>query len=652
VAPYYRGIFTSKEAALALAHLLDREIGTALPTLRTAKDVRAFEDTAYSQRILAKSTFEALQLGAARDHEAPAIQFLAKADPDQTPLIVTHGEFMQRVTQTANFFGSLGVGPTDVVSMLLPLLPQSFFALFGAQAAGIANPVNPLLEPAQLVQILRAARTKVLVALGPVPGSDIWAKVLRIRTELPELKAVVVVHGSADQADGVYDFDAVARYPSHQLTSGRQIGSQDTAAYFHTGGTTGTPKLVIHTHGNEVYQAWAIGLFLPLGPKGPLLFGLPLFHVGGALTQGLATLAMGGSLVVPSPAGWRDPSAIHNVWRLVERYRPRVFGAVPTVIAAAMNVPIGDADTSSVRFVSGGGSAIPVAVGKTCMQRLDVPVLEVYGMTETSSVHCMSYPDRPVRLGSVGHALPYSRVRVVKLDANGNCIGDCAPHEIGVVAMSGPGVFAGYLSETHNHDAFIEPGWVNSGDLGRLDDEGYLWITGRAKDLVIRGGHNIDPMAIEEVFFQHPAVALAAVIGQPDAYAGELPVAYVQLKSGATTDANELMDFVRERTPERAAVPVHVFLLETIPLTAVGKVFKPALRWDATRRVVQQMLADIQADGISLQIEVAAHPTHGTLITVGIGDAAASDQPTLARRVHEILNPLTTRHEITWLGGR
>ena len=158
-------------------------------------------------------------------------------------------------------------------------------------------------------------------------------------------------------------------------------------------------------------------------------------------------------------------------------------------------------------------------------------------MTETSSVHTIAYPDRPIRLGSVGHPLPYSRVRVVKLDADGRYQRDCAADEIGVVAMAGPGVFSGYLNDAHNEGAFVEPGWVNSGDLGRLDADGYLWITGRAKDTVIRGGHNIDPAPIEEVFFQHPAVALAAVVGQPDAYAGELPVAYVQLKPGATVDA-------------------------------------------------------------------------------------------------------------------
>jgi fatty-acyl-CoA synthase len=630
-------------------NLLDRIRAAEVPPLRSAIEVTAFEKIPYADRIAAQSTYEALQIGAWHDPAAAAIRFLAHADPEETPLTFSHAEFLGLVTRSANLFADLGVGPGDVVSLLLPLLPQSFFALFGAQAAGIANPVNPLLSPGQIVEILRAADTKVLVALGPMLGSDIWDKVLRIRKELPNLKAVVVVHGESDERNALHSFDALVKtYPADRLTSGRHIAAHDVAGYFHTGGTTGTPKLVRHTHRNEVYQAWAMNQMLPLGAGRTLLFGLPLFHVGGALTQCLAPLSSGGTLVVLSPSGWRNPLAVQNVWRLVEHYKPEVFSGVPTVIGAAMNVPIGGADVSSIRLISGGGSAIPVALGKVCMERLQVPVLEVYGMTETSSVHCMSYPHRPLRLGSVGHALPYSRVRVLRLDADGRLLGDCAVDEIGVVAMAGPGVFSGYLSEAHNRNAFVEPGWVNSGDLGRLDAEGYLWITGRAKDLVIRGGHNIDPLAIEEVFFQHPAVALVAVVGQPDAYAGELPVAFVQLKPVAKVDAEELIAFVAERTPERAAVPVAVYFVDAIPLTAVGKVFKPALRWDATRRAVTRILADLRSSAVAIKVEVGDHASHGSLIAVGITGVPVTEQMQLAQRIAERLNPLAMRHEIVW----
>ena len=629
------------------AHLLDRLIGSELPVLRNAADVKAFETTPYEARISVQSTYEALQRGAERDPDAPAIQFLPRADADQEPVVISHARFMALVNQAANMFSDLGVGPHDVVSFLLPLVPQSFYGLFGAQAVGIANPVNPLLSPAQIGEILRAANTTVLVALGPLPGSDIWDKVEQIKDKLPRLKAVLAVHGTADEAGTVYNFDEkIAHYPGDRIVCGRHIAAGDVAGYFHTGGTTGTPKLVCHSHGNQVYQAWAMGLTLHVAR--PVLFGLPLFHVGGALTQGLATLAGGGSLVVLSPAGWRDPGAVRDVWRLVARYKPAVFGGVPTVLAASLNVPVGDNDISSIRTVSGGGSAIPVAVCKSCSELLKAPVLEVYGMTETASVHSMSYPDRPLRLGSVGHALPYSRVRTVRLDGEGRLLGDCAANEIGVVAMAGPGVFSGYLSDEHNLGAFVEPGWVNSGDLGRLDEEGYLWITGRAKDLIIRGGHNIDPLAIEEVFYQHPAVALAAVVGQPDAYAGELPVAYVQRKAGVTVEVDELLEFVRQRTPERAAVPVRLSFIDAMPLTAVGKIFKPALRLDAVRLMVAGLLAELVPPGATIEVVVNAHAVHGQLISVVLGGVAAAQREAIDGLVHERLDPLVMRHEISW----
>ena len=628
--------------------LLDRVIGAEVPPLHTPEAVKTFEATPYRERIAAQSTYQALQLGAAHAPDEPAFHFLTGGDPEETPFTVTHRQFIARVTQAANLFNDLGVGPNDVVSLLLPLIPESFYALFGAQAAGIANPVNAWLSSAQIAEILRAAKTKVLVALGPTEGSDIWDKVQAIRGELPELEAIVVVRGGSDGTVAVHSFEQrIDACPSDRLLSGRRIGAEDTAGYFHTGGTTGSPKLVRHSHANQVYQAWALSLMLPVGGGRTLLFGLPLFHVGGALTQGLATLCAGGTLVVVSPAGWRDPQAVRNVWRLVERYRPAVFGGVPTVLAAALNVPAGGADVSSIEIVSGGGSAIPVAVCKTYGELLHRPVLEVYGMTETSSVHSMSYAERPLRIGSVGHALPYSRVRIVKVDAEGRWQGDCAVNEIGVVAMSGPGVFKGYVSDAHNRQAFVEPGWVNSGDLGRLDDEGYLWLTGRAKDLIIRGGHNIDPLAIEEVFFQHPAVALAAVVGQPDIRAGEMPVAYVQLKAGAALDEAALLDFVRARTPERAAVPVNVLFVDPMPLTAVGKIFKPALRWDAARRVVTQLLADLPQAG-GFQVEVGANAVHGSLVTIGIRGIPEAEQAALAQQVEERVGRLELHHQVVF----
>jgi fatty-acyl-CoA synthase len=628
-------------------HPLDRSIGRHYPSFTTVADIRAFEQIPYADRIAAQSTFEALRRGAAVNPDAPAIQFLPNADPADTPLVISYRELVARVAQAANMFHALGVGPGDVVSLLLPLIPEAFITLLGAETAGIANPVNPLLEPHQIAEILKAARTKVLVALGPLPGSDIWQKVEKVRGGLKHLKAIVQVDGDGDPADGIHPFnDLITPQPADHLLSGRQIASTDTAAYFHTGGTTGTPKLVRHSHANQVYQAWAVNLLLKASPGGTLLFGMPLFHVGGSLTQALATLSAGSCLVVLSPSGWRNPAAIRNIWGLVDRFRPQTLSSVPTVLAATLAVPKGAADVSSLRCAAGGGSAIPVAVGRAIQDRLQLPLIEVYGMTETSSVHTMAYADQPIRLGSVGLPLPYARVRIVKLDTDGHYERDCAPDEIGVVIMAGPGVFSGYLDDTHNKGAFIDGDWVNSGDLGRLDGDGFLWITGRAKDVVIRGGHNIDPAPIEEIMFEHPAVGFAAVVGQPDAYAGELPVGYVQLKPGATVAPGELEAWVRERTPERAAVPVQIIPIDPMPLTGVGKVFKPQLRWDAATRVFTSVLSQLTDRGIDCTVKVGPHGSHGSIATVTLRGVASDAREAIENEVHTLLAPFVIRHDV------
>ncbi len=642
-------------SSTARAHALDRLIGAELPRFAGAADVAAFEAQApWPKRVAAASTYEALQRGAAIDPAAPALLFLPNASPDEPAQVFSHADFLGKVTQAANLFHRLGVGKGDVVSLLLPLLPQAYIALFGAQTVGVANPVNPMLSAAQLAEILQAAGTRVLVTSGPADGNELWDKVQSIRARLPELKTVLVVDGgglaAADEADTV-DFDAMlARQPASYLIGGPPPLASDIAGYFHTGGTTGTPKLVRHSHANQVYQAWGLRLMGLAEPGRAVLCGLPLFHVGGALTQGLAILANGGHLVVLSAAGWRHPQAVRNIWRLVQRYQPTLLGGVPTVLGAVLQVPVGAADISSLKRASAGGSAIPLAVIQACETQFGLPVLQVYGMTETASVHTMSYPDLPRVAGSTGRPLPYSRTRVLRTDAEGRIGGDCAPGEIGVVAMAGPGCFDGYRSEKHNPGAFAEPGWVNSGDLGRLDTDGELWITGRAKDLIIRGGHNIDPAPLEELLYAHPAVALAALVGQPDAYAGELPVAYVQLKPGANVAAAELIGYLREHTPERAALPVALHFVDTMPLTAVGKIFKPALRSDAMRRVAEQLLqpalAAAGAEAGSWSVAVEADARHGQVIRVSLGTAPGPQHDAQAAAVHQVLAPLAFHHEL------
>src|SRR5580692_2487912 len=202
-----RGNDAMGERTMAGVHTLDLLIGSEYPTFATDAELQTFQQVPYADRIAAQSTYDAIKLGAARNPDAPAIQFLANADPADTPVVLTYRDFLAGVTQTANMFHALGVGANDVVSFLLPLLPEAFMTLFGAEAAGIANPVNPLLEPHQIAEILEAANTTVLVALGPMPGTDIWQKVEQVRGRQKHLKAIVQVHGPGDPTKKIYSFN-------------------------------------------------------------------------------------------------------------------------------------------------------------------------------------------------------------------------------------------------------------------------------------------------------------------------------------------------------------------------------------------------------------------------------------------------------------
>jgi fatty-acyl-CoA synthase len=240
--------------------------------------------------------------------------------------------------------------------------------------------------------------------------------------------------------------------------------------------------------------------------------------------------------------------------------------------------------------------------------------------------------------------------------ADGRIAALCPPGEIGHVLVRGPQVFAGYVSPAHNKGVWIAPlagetvpgwsaggPWLDTGDLGRQDKEGYVWLTGRAKDVIIRGGHNIDPLVIEEVLHQHPAVEAAAAVGRPDSYAGEIPVAFVQLKPGVRAEPEELQGFARERIPERAAAPNEVIILAEMPLTRVGKIFKPELRYIAARRTFERVVKSLVAKEVGISVEVGPHPEHGTLARIVLDGAGEAD----AARIRDALKGFQLRHEVT-----
>jgi fatty-acyl-CoA synthase len=345
----------------------------------------------------------------------------------------------------------------------------------------------------------------------------------------------------------------------------------------------------------------------------------------------------GVSLLIMSPGGLRTPAMVQGFWQLCGRYGATHVGAVPTSVGAVLDVPIGSADVGAMRAGFCGAASLPPAVGERFRAITGRGLHEVYGMTEASGLIALDPVAGPGHVGSVGWALPYTRVVIRKLEAGGQLGPACPAGEIGVITIEGPHVSPGYRNPEHDVGVF-DDGVLNSGDLGYLDEDGCVHIAGRAKDLIIRSGHNIDPLMIENAMATHPAVALAAAVGMPDAYAGELPVCYVALRPGFAVTEDELQDHAHQTIGERPAWPKQIHIIDAIPLTSVGKIYKPQLRCDAAarlvRRVVQQQLGLADA-----QVQVREGGRRGMRVSVGVPaasqEAVAGIQQTLSGYLFE-----------------
>jgi fatty-acyl-CoA synthase len=248
-----------------------------------------------------------------------------------------------------------------------------------------------------------------------------------------------------------------------------------------------------------------------------------------------------------------------------------------------------------------GGSALSVQIGREFEDEFGVPLREIWGMTELQGAMLGNPCGRAPRLGSVGIPFPYHRARCVPVNS-GSADESVAAGQVGILAVTGPCVTPGYLDTARSDALFLSAAdeqtrWLNTGDLCSIDDDGYVWLRGRTKDLIIRGGHNIDPMVIEEALYAHPSVLHAAAVGTPDAGKGEMPVAYVQLRAGANAVEPDLLAHCRAQIGEQAAVPRNVRIIEAMPLTAVGKIFKPALRMDALRQCAVAILNEVDPKG-------------------------------------------------------
>jgi len=612
-------------------------------TMRMAvqEDIAKHETVPLEDRYDLESTYQVLEEAAEKWPSKPAVSFQLKGKPSDKSFSWNYAELLSVTTQAANLFRSLGATEKNSVALVLPNLPETLAAMFAAQTSGIVNPINPLLEPEQIASILRDSDAKIVVTLAAFPKTEIAQNVAEALKSTPAVDTLVeidmrkyvtpplswlipLIRPKVDRSHGkkVVKWEtAVAEQPSDKLSFSIPAGGRErVAAYFHTGGTTGDPKLATHKIGGMVFIGHVVKEGV-LSEGDVILCALPLFHCFGAYVMGLTSPMNGGHLVLMTPAGFRGEGVIDNFWKLVERYKVNFFMSVPTALAALNQRPV-DADVSSLTFTICGSAPLPVELFNQFESKTGIKILEGYGQTEATVVCSVNPPDGERKIGSVGFPLPYTRMKMLHIDDAGVCTGEAETDQIGEICIAGPHVFPGYKDIPRDKVFVKGPDgneWLRSGDLGRVDPDGYYWITGRAKDLIIRGGHNIDPGMIEEEIMTHPAVAMVAVIGQPDSYAGELPCTYVELNEGESATADEIIAYAKEHVPERAAHPVYAEVLDELPKTHVGKIFKPDLRRMAIQRVYTEAL---EKQGISANIACEKDEKKGLIAIVSPTDGS------------------------------
>jgi fatty-acyl-CoA synthase len=582
--------------------------------------------TSLTAWVALKSTYTLFEHQARTRPNHPALTQIETGTDDEHPRSANYAQLRAMIARSGNVLLSCGARRGEAVGLLLPNLMEQQLLFWGAQAVATALPLNFLLEPAHLASLLMAANVRVLVAQGPTLGGETWRKALTIKEILADrLDCLIQVGGSPVHAAKIVHFSNALQSATDQLDAALLPTLDDIAALFHTGGTTGAPKLVQHTHRNELAAAFSFASAAEITSSDVAGNGYPMFHVAGAICLGLATFMAGGHLLNFSSSGFRNPAMVQNHWRLVERYRLTMTGAVATALAAIADVSTEGHDLSSLRVAYSGGSFIPRSVAQRFEAASGVTVREAYGMTETSAVIAVEPARGTPVLGSVGFAAPFVHVQIRELLADGTLGRPVPEGAIGALVAKGDTITPGYKDPAQNASAFTADGWLVTGDLATMDPTGRVTLLGRSKDLIIRGGHNIDPLIIEEAAASHPDVASAAAVGQPDLYAGELPVCYVVLRPDTCASADELVAHIAARVGDPTARPKSVYIIDTLPLTGVGKVFKPALRRDAACRIVSSQLVNFPVQRVCAR-ESAGGALLLTLVAVpGVDMAKLAD---------------------------
>ena len=452
---------------------------------------------------------------------------------------LTYAEVARRVDAVAEQFAAAGVGRGDVVAVMLPNRVELLLGLMAAWRLGAAaTPVNPVFTANEAGYQIGDSGAKLLLASDPAADY-----------EVPVLSA-----------------DELSASPFGSLPA-PDTSLDDLALVIYTSGSTGRPKGVMLDHANLLAMAASINEAIKLDPDDNCLLVLPLFHVNAILVSCLAPIMADGQVTILSRF------APDTFFAALSRYHATYFSAVPAIYARLAELPTEQlGDTSSVRFAVCGAAPVPVELLQRSESRFGFPIIEGYGLTEgtcASTINPLTGMRKP---GTVGVALPGQQVATMRADGSFAATG-----ESGEVVIKGPNVMRGYLNRPQASAATVVDGWLHTGDVGVLDDDGYLTIVDRIKDMIIRGGENIYPKEIESVLCRHGAVLQAAVIGVPHEIYGEVPVAYVATYPDASVTAEDLQALCRANLT-KIKLPMVIHIVPELPKNAVGKIDKPALR--------------------------------------------------------------------------
>jgi len=463
-------------------------------------------------------------------------------------LVLTYAQFREAVGRMSTLLASLGVEPGDRVGLMLPNVPAFPIAFYGALAAGaVVVPMNPLLKEREVSYYLGDSGASAVIAWHAMAGeaakgaADVGAQM--ITAETPGLEGLLAGFAVAPEVSG--------------------RGEDDDAVILYTSGTTGRPKGAQLTHAGLVRNAEASRNLFGVRPSDVIMGCLPLFHVFG-LTCGLNVSVATAATLTLLPRF--DPAKALDI---MQRDQVTLFEGVPTMYAAMLHLPEADpAQAATLRLCASGGAALPVEILRAFESKFGCIILEGYGLSETSPVASFNHPDKVRKPGSIGTPIEGVQMRLIDDDWNTVPAG-----EIGEIAIRGHNVMKGYWNKPEATAEAIRDGWFRTGDMARVDEDGYYFIVDRKKDLIIRGGYNVYPREIEEVLHEHPAVAEVAVIGIPHPDLGEEVGAAVALKPGASATPDELRAFARERVAAYK-YPRQVWLVDALPKGPTGKILR------------------------------------------------------------------------------